>query len=135
MASSPDDLHHAPVTFMGVPATLDLAGVTATILGVPFDVGTHPFRIRSPPGPQPIREQSALMRRYNSELADFDPLTRLGVTDRGNVKLTPGKILESFERIQAAAALVHDAGAVPIGLGGDGSISLPLVRAAAKKNS
>jgi agmatinase len=129
-----DPLHAPPATFMGVPATLDLAGVKAAVLGVPFDCGVHPFRIGSRQGPQAIRGQSALMRRYNSEHADFDPLTRLGVTDRGNVRLTPGKILEAFERIQAAAALIHDAGAVPIGLGGDGSISLPLVRAAARRH-
>src|SRR5258706_6439137 len=134
-APSADALHTPPVTFMGVPATLDLTGAKAAVLGVPFDCGVHPFRIGSRQGPQAIREQSALMRRYNSELADCDPLTRLGITDRGNVKLTPGKVLESFERIQAAAALVHDAGAVPIGLGGDGSISLPLVRAAARRHS
>ena len=106
MTSAADPLHVPPVTFMGVPATLDLAGVKATVLGVPFDCGVHPFRIGSRQGPQAIREQSALMRRYNSEFADFDPLTRLGVTDRGNVRLTPGKVLESFERERPVESVV-----------------------------
>ncbi|MBI3516212.1 MAG: arginase family protein [Proteobacteria bacterium] len=131
--SDADALHTPPVTFMGVPATLDLGGAKAAVLGVPFDCGVHPFRIGSRQGPQAIREQSGLMRRYNSEFADFDPLTRLGLVDRGNVRLTPGKVQDSFERIQAAAALIHDAGVVPIAFGGDGSISLPLVRAAARR--
>jgi agmatinase len=134
MASFTDEaLHTKPVTFMGAPATLDLAGAKAAILGMPFDCGIHPLRIGSRQGPQSIREQSILVRPFNSELADFNPVERLGLVDRGNVRLTPGRILDAFERIEAACRLIHDAGAIPVTMGGDGSVSLPQLRAAARR--
>jgi agmatinase len=130
---SDEALHSKPVTFMGAPYTHDLAGAKAAVLGVPFDCGIHPFRIGSRQGPQAIREQSILIRPYNSELADFSPVERLGLVDRGNVRLTPGRIVDAFERIEAAARRIHDAGVIPVTMGGDGSVSLPLMRAAARR--
>ena len=128
-----DALHTKPVTFMGAPYTLDLGGAKAAVLGVPFDCGIHPFRIGSRQGPQAIREQSILVRPFNPELADFDPVKRLGLVDRGNVRLTPSKILDAFERIEAACRRIHDAGAIPVTMGGDGSVSLPQLRAAGRR--
>jgi agmatinase len=128
-----DALHAKPLTFMGAPYTLDLEGAKAAVLGVPFDCGIHPFRIGSRQGPQAIREQSVLVRPYNSELADFNPVARLGLVDRGNVRLTPSRMLDAFERIEAACKLIHDAGAIPVTMGGDGSVSLPQLRAAGRR--
>jgi agmatinase len=135
MASFTEEtLHTKPVTFMGAPASLDLKGAKAAILGVPFDCGIHPFRIGSRQGPQSIREQSILVRPFNSELADFNPIQRLGLVDRGNVRLTPSRIVDAFERIEAACRMIHDAGAIPVTMGGDGSVSLPQLRAAARRH-
>ncbi len=126
-------LHTRPLTFMGAPYTLDLAGAKAAVLGMPFDCGVHPFRIGSRQGPQAIREQSVLVRPFSPEFGDFNPVARLGLVDRGNVRLTPGKVLDAFERIEAATKLIHDAGAFPVTMGGDGSVSLPQLRAAGKR--
>ena len=79
-----------------------------------------------------IRAQSSLVRRYNPNLADFDPLDRLGLVDRGDVRLTPSRITDAFARIETAAKRIHDAGVIPVTMGGDGSVSLPLLRAAAR---
>ncbi|MGB9643742.1 MAG: arginase family protein, partial [Stellaceae bacterium] len=134
MTDIPDnELHTRPVTFMGAPYTHDLSGAKAAVLGVPFDCGVHPFRIGSRQGPTAIREQSVLVRRYNPELADFDPVERLSLVDRGDIRLTPSRIDDAFTRIETAARRVHDAGAIPITMGGDGSVSLPLLRAAATR--
>jgi agmatinase len=130
---SDDELHTKPVTFMGVPYTHDLSGAKAAVLGVPFDCGVHPFRVGSRQGPTAIREQSILVRRYNPEFADFDPVERLGLVDRGDVRLTPSRIDNAFARIEAAARRIHDTGAIPVTMGGDGSVSLPLLRAAATR--
>jgi len=119
--------------FMDAPWAATAAGAKAAILGVPFDCGTHAFRIGSRQGPQSIREQSRLIRAFESEVADYDLRDALGLVDCGDVVVTPGRIIEAFARIEEAAWRIIEAGATPIGFGGDGSISVPLVRAAARK--
>ena|SRR5215469_4508606 len=134
MIDFPDDeLHTKPLTFMGAPHTHDLQSAKAAVLGAPFDCGVHPFRIGSRQGPTAIRGQSMLVRRFSPEFADLDPVARLGLVDRGDVRVTPSRITDAFERIEAAAKRIHDAGAIPVTMGGDGSISLPLLRAAASR--
>lgn len=123
-----------PETFMGLPAGLPQPGCRAAILGVPFDCGTHPFRVGARQGPLEVRRQSRLIRRYHPSLADVDVLSLLGAVDAGDVALVPGRIDDAFVRIEAAAARIVATGAVPIGIGGDGSVSLPLMRAAAHRH-
>jgi agmatinase len=123
-----------PETFMGLPAGLPQPGCRAAILGVPFDCGTHPFRVGARQGPLEVRRQSRLIRRYHPSLADVDVLSLLGVVDAGDVALVPGRIDDAFIKIEAAAARIVETGAVPVGIGGDGSVSLPLMRAAARRH-
>lgn len=127
------DLFRTGSGFMGAPWAASAAGAKAAILGVPFDCGTHAFRIGSRQGPASIREQSRLVRAFESEVADFDIRDALGLVDCGDVALTPGRIVDAFERIEEAAWRIIRTGATLIGFGGDGSISVPLVRAAARK--
>lgn len=117
------------VTFMRVPLSRDLSRAKAAILGVPYDMGTHPVRIGSRQGPAAIREQSYLVRRYQPPEADFDPVDRLGLVDVGNVALTASRVEDAFERIEAAVRAVVEAGAIPVTMGGDGSVTLPQLRA------
>ena len=126
------DLYGHVATFMGVPSRISAAGARAAILGVPFDCGTHAFRVGSRQGPAAIREQSRLVRPFESEVADYDVRERLGLVDCGDVRLIPSRIEDAFERIEEAAWRIVSAGATPLGFGGDGSISVPLVRAAAR---
>ncbi|MDS1138974.1 agmatinase [Pusillimonas sp. SM2304] len=127
-----DELCDTPHTFLNVPHTHDATGARAAILGIPFDCGLHPFRIGSRQGPQSIRDQSRLMRTYNSELADFNPMARLKLVDCGNVRVTPSKVQESFAAIEKAVSIILKQGAVPVTMGGDGSVSLPQLRAVGK---
>ena len=124
-----EELHAGPVTFMGAPHGHDLSGAKAAVLGMPFDCGIHPFRIGSRQGPQAIREQSVLIRPYNPESADFNPVERLGLVDCGNVRLTPSRIAEAFELIEEATWRIVGQGVDPVTMGGDGSVSLPQLRA------
>jgi len=127
-------MFHLPETFMGVPAGLPGPGCRVAVLGVPFDCGTHPFHIGARQGPTEVRRQSRLIRRYHPTLADLDVLALMGVVDCGDVVLTPGRIEDALPRIEAAAGAVLDRGAIPVGIGGDGSVSLPLMRAAARRH-
>lgn len=130
-----EDLFTLPTTFMGAPYGRPAAGNRAAVLGIPFDCGTHPTRIGARGGPDAVRAQSHLMRRYNPTHADFDPVAALGLVDCGNVKLTPGRIVDAFERIEQAVDRIVGAGAVPITIGGDGSITVPVARATAKRHA
>jgi agmatinase len=128
-----DPLYTAPPTFLGIPAGPARPGNRVAILGVPFDCGIHPFRIGSREGPAAVRAQSPLIRRHHPALADFDILAALNAVDCGDVAgITPGRIAEAHPRIEAAADAILQAGAIPVGIGGDGSVSLPLMRAAAR---
>src|SRR5262249_10940388 len=114
MTSIFDESVFAPVqTFMGAPQSWDLADAKAAVLGIPFDAGTHPVRIGARLGPSAIREQSALVRRYEPPLHNFDPVRNLGLVDCGNVRVTPGVIDESFAAIEEAVSRIPPAAPVP----------------------
>ena len=129
-----DELCTVPWTFMGVPYSHNLSDAKAAVLGLPFDCGVHPFRIGSRQGPQSIREQSRLMRPYNPELSDFNPMERLGLVDCGDVKVIPSRIVDAFDSIESAVRQIMVAGAVPMTMGGDGSVTYPQLRAAASQH-
>jgi agmatinase len=116
-------------TFMRLPNTRDLENADAAIVGAPFDTGAT-FRAGARFGPEGIRSVSHLLRRYNPSLGVviFD---HLSVIDYGDVPVVPGYIEASYEKISEGLEPIHRAGVVPIVLGGDHSIALPELRAAA----
>jgi agmatinase len=123
-----------PVTLFGVPAATSAVGARAAVLGMPFDCGTHAFRVGARDGPTGIRLASRLVRTYTPDTADFDPVRRLKLVDLGDVELTPGRIDDAFARIEAATARVLADGAIPVTMGGDGSVSLPQMRAVSRRH-
>jgi agmatinase len=116
-------------TFMRLPNTQDLQNADAAIVGAPFDTGAT-FRAGARFGPEGIRSASHLLRRYNPSL-DVAIFDLLSVIDYGDVPVVPGYIEESYRRIEQGLDPIHGAGVVPIVLGGDHSIALPELRAAA----
>ena len=116
-------------TFMRLPNNQDLANTDAVIVGAPFDTGAS-FRAGARFGPEGIRSVSHLLRPYNpsQEVSIFE---HLSVIDYGDVPVVPGFIEESYEKIKNGLEEIHRAGVVPIVLGGDHSIALPELRAAA----
>jgi agmatinase len=116
-------------TFMRLPNTRDLPNADAAIVGAPFDTGAT-FRAGARFGPEGIRSASHLLRRYNPSL-DVAVFDYISVIDYGDVPVVPGYIESSYERIAKGLEPIHRAGVVPIVLGGDHSIALPELRAAA----
>jgi agmatinase/guanidinopropionase len=102
------------------------------ILGVPYDSSTS-YRSGARFGPRAIREQSLLLWGYNNALG-VAPFQRLKVVDVGDADVVPVDIVATHKGVQAAAAKVIDAGATLITLGGDHSITLPLLREHARKH-
>lgn len=116
-------------TFMRLPHVTDLAGVDFAIVGVPFDTGGT-FRVGARFGPEGIRSQSMLLRPYNPAL-HADIFAVCSGVDYGDLPVVPGYLPESHAGITAGATQIFKSGATPIFLGGDHSISWPLLRAAA----
>jgi agmatinase len=116
-------------TFMRLPDVQDLENADVAIVGAPFDTGAT-FRAGARFGPEGIRSASHLLRRYNPSL-DVVIFDHLSVIDYGDVPVVPGYIEESYRRIAEGLEPIHRAGVIPIVLGGDHSIALPELRAAA----
>ncbi len=104
-------------------------GVDVAFVGLPFDTGSS-FRVGSRFGPEAIRAGSALLRPYHPEL-DLPIFRWVGAVDWGDVAVVPGFTEESYQRIEAGLAPLVRRGAVPIGLGGDHSVTLAELRAVA----
>lgn len=102
-----------------------------TIIGIPYDVGTHPTRIGSRLGPTHIRDNSAPERQHLSDAPNKSG-HKLHVTDLGDLDVLSGNYVDAFEKIEHAVDAVAGAGSIPLCLGGDGAVTLPQIRALAK---
>lgn len=113
-------------TFARAPYRPDPHAVDVAILGVPYDSGTS-YRSGARFGPRALREQSLLLWGYNNAL-QVAPLGVQTVADAGDVAVVPVDILATHRKIEAAVGQWLDFGATLITLGGDHSITLPLLR-------
>jgi len=120
-----------PATFMRLPHTRDLARLDVAILGIPFDGGTS-YRPGARYGPREIRNQSSLIRPYN-HFMKAAPFDTLHIADYGDVDPAPVSIEASYAIIEREIRLVVDGGVFPVAVGGDHSVTLPILRAIAGK--
>ena len=119
-------------TFGRRPHTRELAGVDVAILGVPYDSSTS-YRSGARFGPRAIREQSLLLWGYNNA-QQVAPFEVLNVVDYGDVDVVPVDIVATHRAIEQTASTILQSGSRLITLGGDHSISLPLLRAHHKRH-
>lgn len=119
-----------PGTMMRLPAQESAEGLDACFVGVPFDLGTS-HRGGTRFGPRQIRAESTLLRPYNmgTRAAPFDSLK---VADVGDVATNPYNLADSVERIERAFQKILGHGCIPLCLGGDHTITLPILRAVCK---
>jgi guanidinobutyrase len=103
------------------------AGVGAAIYGIPFD-SSCVGRSGANYGPRGIRALSYHFLPYNATF-DFDLGEALHPCDCSDCDVVPGNAQRTFERAQADIAEILAAGALPVTLGGDHSITIPAVRA------
>ena len=102
-------------------------GARAAIYGIPFDA-TNISRTGANYGPRAIREVSCQFLTYNA-MYDFDLVEALQPVDCGDCDIALANAERTFERAQADIAQILAAGALPVTLGGDHSITIPAVRA------
>jgi guanidinobutyrase len=115
-----------------LPVQTDARGLDVAICGVPLDIGTS-NRVGTRYGPRQIRTESVLVRPYGmaTGAAPFDSFQ---VADTGDVALNTynlGKSIDIIER-HYDGILAH--GAKPVSLGGDHTVTLPILRAVARRH-
>jgi agmatinase/guanidinopropionase len=118
-------------TFMRQPASRNLDGIDVAVVGIPFDSGTT-SRNGARMGPRKIRECSLALWGYNRVL-DVGPLDVLKLVDYGDISVESGSIETTFELIAQQVQTIVNAGVNVISLGGDHTISFPLLKAHAEK--
>jgi agmatinase/guanidinopropionase len=118
-------------SFMRCPVTRDLSGVDVAVVGMPYDGGTS-YRSGARFGPRKIREASLMLWGYHNPLA-VKPLDVLKVIDYGDADVIPPSIADTYQNIESEVGAILRAGCGVISLGGDHSISLPLLRAHARR--
>ena len=103
------------------------ADTTFCIAGVPFDIGTT-NRSGARFGPAAIRHASRMLVDGDHPCWWIDPAA-MSVADIGDFRIALGDIPRSLALIEEQAAVLSHV----IALGGDHTVTLPLLRAAAKK--
>src|ERR1700749_1722297 len=129
-------------TFFGAPSTQDLATMTAQVafLGVPFDGGTPQpgNRTGQKLGPSAARLASWEQFTYGESLehgaigwddieTDRDRLRGVTMVDVGDVVIQGADDRGNFTRMREAANQIVARGCVLVAVGGDHSMSFPLV--------
>jgi len=131
-----------PVDAAAVPRFADIATFMRTkrydltdeldiaLVGVPFDMGVN-FRSGARHGPAQVREMSRLIRQVHPVSA-IKPYELCNIADIGDAPVNPLDMLKSIDMIQGFFEKVHSAGAVPIAIGGDHTVPLPILRVIAR---
>jgi agmatinase len=118
-----------PRTFMRLPHLETTEDVDVAVVGVPTDDAVS-FRSGARFGPEAIRSASVLLRPYNPYLR-VDIFDHLSVVDYGDAPTVPGYHEETLRRVQRYLEPIHRDGVISLCLGGDHSIVLAELRAAA----
>ncbi|PTX04674.1 agmatinase [Pararhodobacter aggregans] len=120
------------VSFLRRAYTKDLAGADLAVTGVPFDQAvTHRTGTRF--GPRAIREASTLQPYDPPYGWGFDPLGEFSVVDYGDLAFDYAKTSEFPATLKRHIGGILDAGCGSLVLGGDHSITLPILEAHAER--
>ena len=122
-------------TFAKCPICPDIRQIQADIavIGAPCDMAIQ-GRPGARLGPRGIRTQSTRFRfspqgSYDPERDDYYLSTeKWSVMDCGDIDYVPGDLEQTFGNIEAAVRLLRSRGCLPVVLGGDHSISIPVAR-------
>jgi guanidinobutyrase len=121
-----------PATMMRLPQFASAAGLDVCFVGVPLDIGTS-NRSGTRHGPRQIRAESCMLRPYNMATRAA-PFESLSVADIGDIAINTFDLKKSVDIIEQGFddILRHDC--IPLTLGGDHTLTLPILRAMARKH-
>jgi guanidinopropionase len=120
-------------TFMRAPLVEDLSQVDIGIIGIPYDGGLT-CRSGARQGPREVRNQSTMMRAINVATG-VNPFELARIGDLGDVRFDDVFNLdEAIKDIEKYYDAITMAGIVPLGVGGDHSVTWPILKSLGKKN-
>lgn len=119
-------------TMMRLPEARSAEGLDACFIGVPIDIGAS-WRSGTRFGPRAIRAESCLLRPFNVATGAA-PFASLQVADLGDVAINTFNLPDASRRIREAYVELLRHPVRPITLGGDHSITYPILQAMAAKH-
>lgn len=121
-------------TLLRRPLVSDPSGLDIALVGVPYDGATE-NRPGARHGPREIRNTSSFTRSVH-HVTRVNPYEICNVADLGDVSfLNPFDLQQCFDDITDFYRRICAAGAIPLSVGGDHSISFPILRAVAAERS
>ncbi|MCY4261653.1 MAG: agmatinase [Rhodobacteraceae bacterium] len=114
-------------TMMRLPHSRDLADLDICFVGIPMDSGAS-NRSGTRHGPRQIRTESSLIRPCNLGTG-VAPFSRSQVADYGDLAINTFNIMASCDIITREISRILDHAVVPLVMGGDHTLSYPVLRA------
>jgi len=120
-----------PATFMRLPSQQTAQGLDACFIGIPMDIGTS-NRPGTRLGPRQIRDESRMLRPFNMATAAA-PFSNMQVADIGDVPINTFDLKKSVDIITDFYDKVLSHNTIPLTLGGDHTLTWPILRAMRNK--
>jgi guanidinopropionase len=117
-------------TFFRLPINKNLEDLDYCICGVPWDGGTT-NRPGARHGPREVRNASSLIRLYHP-VSLKSPYDNFDIADIGDCPVNPADLQNSLVKIKEFYENIVTSKTIPLSIGGDHLISLPILRALAK---
>lgn len=121
-----------PSTMMRLPTQETAEGLDACFVGVPMDIGTS-NRSGTRHGPRQIRAESCMLRPYNMATGAA-PFDHLQVADIGDVAINTFDLKKTVDLITKAYDDILKYDCIPLTLGGDHTLTYPILRSIAQKH-
>ncbi|GAK01369.1 agmatinase family protein [Geomicrobium sp. JCM 19055] len=124
-------------TFLGAKWAVDKdeRGADVVIYGVPWEGGvTWGDYTGVELGPKSMRIASARYSGYLPELDHIDVFESLSLADMGDVDIIPAEVENTMHRISSFSKDVWNKKVFPVALGGDHSITYPIVKGWSESN-
>ena len=118
-------------TFFRLPIIKDLNQLDYCLCGVPWDGGTT-NRPGARHGPREIRNASSLVRLYHP-ISLKSPYDKFNIADIGDCPVNPADLHDSLKKIEKFYLNIIESKTIPLSIGGDHLVSLPILRALGKK--
>ena len=110
----------------------DVGDLDVCFVGVPMDIGTS-NRSGTRHGPRQIRNESSMIG-YSNRVTGALPYESFQVADIGDIAVTPYNLPRAVEDITKAYRKIVSKGTIPLTLGGDHTLTFPILRAVKEKH-